>query len=162
MDNKLALSSEAASHIIRSRCSKILLVLDNKAKEYVRNGDRLHNFNRASQMRNIIREKALLGMMDKHTISILDMIDDLDAGKLPTAAMVDEKIGDAINYLILLEMCFKQRIQEPVESNKPVKVTRYAMDGAEIKAYTLQHDEITLKSVTGLQVTETKKTNLIP
>lgn len=138
----MTLSPEAASNIIRSRCSKILMTLDTKAKEYVRNDDRLHNFNRAAQMRNILREKALLGMMDKHTISILDMVDDLETGKLPTVAMVDEKIGDAINYLILLEMCFKQRIQTPVDSKKsddtPIKATRYAMDIADARTYNIE------------------------
>ena len=38
----------------------------------------------------------------------MDIVDNLGIGELPTAALIDEKIGDAINYLILLEAMLKE------------------------------------------------------
>ena len=53
-------------------------------------------------------EKALVGMWTKHIISILDIVDGLDK-KLVPVEMIEEKIGDAVNYLILLEAMLKDR-----------------------------------------------------
>ena len=50
-------------------------------------------------------QKALAGMFMKHLVSVLDLIE----GSLsPSEYMVNEKIGDAINYLILLEAVLKE------------------------------------------------------
>lgn len=53
-------------------------------------------------------EKALLGMWIKHVISIADCINDDDDRQDVKISMWDEKIGDAINYLILLEALIKE------------------------------------------------------
>lgn len=42
----------------------------------------------------------LWGFLKKHLTSVLDLV---DGSKPVTKAMVDEKVGDAINYLVLLE-----------------------------------------------------------
>ena len=55
-------------------------------------------------------EKALLGMKTKHTVSILDIVDDLDTGNLPSGELLCEKIGDELNYLILLKALILERI----------------------------------------------------
>jgi hypothetical protein len=92
--------------IVNKRIELIKSVLSSKAQEYA-HGDRLSNFNRAAKMINVSREKALVGMMVKHLVSIFDIVDELDTNK-PTESMVEEKIGDAINYLILLEAMIKE------------------------------------------------------
>lgn len=96
--------------VLSKRLSQIEEVLGKKALEYVRNEDRLHNFNVASRISNISREKALWGMGMKHLVSVIDIINDTVIDKYPTPEMVDEKFGDLINYLILAEVSLKHNI----------------------------------------------------
>lgn len=69
-----------------------------KAMEYVRNNDAMHNFKVGSRITGQTRERVLYGFALKHQISIDDIRNDLDKGKLPTEELVNEKFGDAINY----------------------------------------------------------------
>ena len=78
-------------------------VLTQKGEEYSREGDRLWNFKRAGEKRRKTPAEALLDMKVKHDVSIDDMVDGLARGVLPSREMVAEKIGDSINYLLLLE-----------------------------------------------------------
>ena len=73
-------------------------VLCSKAKEYATE-DRLHNFKIAATLQGITPLQALQGMATKHTVSIADMI---ASGQAYSSEMWDEKIGDSINYLLLL------------------------------------------------------------
>lgn len=80
-----------------------------KGKEYSR-GDRLSNFKRAGKLSHSTPEMSLRGMLTKHIISIYDMIDDL--AEKPTSLDLltwDEKIGDTINYMILLKALIYER-----------------------------------------------------
>jgi hypothetical protein len=96
--------------ILEDRISKIRKVLSKKAGEYSSGDDRLHNFKRAAALNCETPEKALAGMLTKHIVSIYDMIDDLDSMSCPDYAVWDEKLGDAINYCILLEALISERI----------------------------------------------------
>lgn len=78
-------------------------VLIAKAAEYSRNDERLHNFYRASRIMGVSPVEACIGMLAKHLVSLLDMIDDFKKGSFPTKDAVMEKGGDLINYLYLLE-----------------------------------------------------------
>lgn len=78
-------------------------VLGAKAKEYVRNGDRLHNFKRAAAISGCSPIEAWKGMWMKHVVSVLDMLDDLKADKHHPMSLWREKLGDTRNYLFLLE-----------------------------------------------------------
>jgi hypothetical protein len=94
--------------ILERRISLIRSVLNAKRKEYADGlRDRLHNFNRAAAILQVSREEALLGMWAKHITSILDIVDDMKRKVFPVE-MIEEKIGDAINYLILLEAMLKE------------------------------------------------------
>ena len=73
-----------------------------KGKEYSTDKDKLENFKRAGAMLDQHPAQALRGMKAKHDISILDIIDQVAEGQLPTKALLEEKIKDSINYLILL------------------------------------------------------------
>jgi hypothetical protein len=42
---------------------------------------------------------------------VQDLVNDLDAGRLPSMELVNEKIGDSINYLLLLKACLVERVQ---------------------------------------------------
>jgi len=73
--------------------------LKRKADEYAVAADRLHNFIVAAGLQGTSPEIALGGMLAKHIVSIYDMINSKGAY---VQEIWDEKIGDAINYLILL------------------------------------------------------------
>lgn len=99
--------------IIKDGCiAEINRVLGNKAREYASKQDRLHNFNKAKDLfRCNTREYALLGMLNKHLVSVVDMIEKYEKdGILPDENIVEEKIGDSINYFILLKACFLEDI----------------------------------------------------
>lgn len=74
-------------------------VLVGKAREYASDVDRLHNFKVAAEIIQSTPLKALWGMEAKHLTSLSDMV---NSEKSYPAAVWDEKIGDSINYLILL------------------------------------------------------------
>lgn len=95
--------------LINERLLKIEKVLMDKGKEYSTDEDKLHNFNKGAYMTRKTREAVLFGFLLKHIISVTDIIDNLDKGIVPTNSVVDEKIGDCINYFILLEACLKER-----------------------------------------------------
>lgn len=103
------MNSEEFEQILTSRVGSIVLTLSSKAKEYASGGDRLHNFKVAARIMNKSPEEALQGMMIKHLVSVFDLIDDRLEN---TSAMVNEKIGDTINYLILLEAIFAEQRKE--------------------------------------------------
>ena len=96
--------------ILNERLDKIKNTLISKGTEYASNADRLHNFKRAARFMGKTPEAACWGFAMKHLTSIADMIDQIDAGTCPSQAVVDEKLGDAINYIILLETIVKERI----------------------------------------------------
>lgn len=74
-----------------------------KDKEYTKNNDKFHNFKRTAHIRGISTIEAWDGMMNKHLTSVLDMIDDSCDGKLPSQALINDKITDLIDYLLLYE-----------------------------------------------------------
>lgn len=89
--------------ILESRIKRIKQTLNKKAGEYARN-DRLYNFKRASEIQRNKPEQALMGMFMKHLVSVIDIIETGDY----TTELINEKIGDSINYLILLEAILKE------------------------------------------------------
>ena len=94
--------------LLESRIRKIKSTLASKAGEYATD-DCLHNFKRSGAIRGSTPEEALVGMWVKHVTSLLDIVDDVEDGCLASAAMVDEKIGDCLCYLILLEALLLER-----------------------------------------------------
>lgn len=97
-------------HVLTTRLTKIKETLSSKAKEYATDADKLHNFNIGARITGQTREKVLWGFALKHYISFLDILENLDKGQLPSEALVDEKIGDLINYLVLVEASIKDRL----------------------------------------------------
>jgi hypothetical protein len=94
--------------IVEERINKIRATLQAKANEYAR-GDRLSNFKKAACLLNSTPEKALAGMVAKHIIALLDFIRDLDGDLLQDYTRWDEKIGDIIAYMILLDALIQER-----------------------------------------------------
>lgn len=92
--------------IVSKRLKNIELIFITKAREYALGGDRLHNFKVAARMTGKSQAQALWGMAVKHLVSTEDLVE----GRLEaTPHMVNEKIGDMINYLILLEAVLEEK-----------------------------------------------------
>lgn len=102
-------SGERFSHEITNRIEKIKEVLVKKSAEYIRRDDKLYNFNRASAILDVSRESYLMNLSMKHIQSAIDMVEDIDNGILHSNEYIEEKIGDIINYMIILEISLKQR-----------------------------------------------------
>ena len=91
------------------RCKALLCI---KANEYA-TSDRLHNFKVAAEIQNCTPITALAGMMAKHTVSVYDLIQrqEENFAAVPKA-LWDEKIGDSINYLLLLNALVQEQFDE--------------------------------------------------
>ena len=97
---------------VENRIDRIRKVLTAKAEEYSTEGNRFHNFDVAARILDCTPERALQGMMLKHIVSVLDLIQWAEEEEdLITATVIDEKIGDTINYLILLEGLLLRRLE---------------------------------------------------
>ena len=104
------MTPEKFEEIVNSRLTYCKKLLVEKGKEYSRNGDRLWNFKLASKIASNTPEMALKGMLIKHWVSILDMIDNPSA---VTPVMINDKLSDNINYTLLLEGLFIERMDRP-------------------------------------------------
>ena len=94
----------------KERFEYCMKLLDTKSEEYATLDDKLHNFKMAAGVIRSTPEDALLGMMNKHITSIIDIIYELDEPKLPSKEKLAEKITDTINYLVLLEALITERL----------------------------------------------------
>lgn len=96
------MQSTEFNEIIESEIIKIQQTLLRKGKEYAPGDetDRLINFRRAAHLQGINMKQALLGMLTKHTVSVADMI---GSGKDYPQSAWDEKIGDVLVYMLLLQ-----------------------------------------------------------
>lgn len=103
---------------IENRIQYIREVLSAKAEEYATGDNRFHTFDVAARILNITPEQALQGMMLKHIVSVFDLVEWVDANSdLLTKQIIDEKVGDTINYLILLEGLLLRRVEG--DGNEP-------------------------------------------
>ena len=91
--------------VVRHRQAAIEESLAAKGEEYARGGDRLHNFRRISAFTGKPMRQACWALAMKHITSLQDMVE--DDGEHP-AEVWDEKLGDAINYLILLDAIVRE------------------------------------------------------
>lgn len=133
------MNSEDFKTIVDGCKVNIESTLNKKSQEYSSKEDKLHNFVEAAKlMRCKTKEYALFGMLNKHLVSVIDMIVKYEQkGILPDESMVEEKIGDSINYFVLLKACFLEDIynkndkessygfgyikQKPIDLNKLIE-----------------------------------------
>lgn len=91
--------------VLKARLARTESLLGAKADEYATDADRLHNFKRAAEVQRITAAQACLNYFMKHFISVQDMVE----RKAEWSLAWEEKLGDMIAYLILLEAI----LQEP-------------------------------------------------
>ena len=102
---------EERDKTIRMTIDKCMRVLKEKAEGYSTDEDVLHNFRVAAGLQGCSVTQALAGMMTKHTVSVYDMI---NSGQAYAPDIWDEKIGDLMNYLLLLRTAVKEcGLEEP-------------------------------------------------
>lgn len=104
------LTFEEFEEIVSRRAKLTWETLVKKGKEYAtadRAMDSFHaqaEFSMHNQPTSVAWE-----LMVKHLYSVRRLIQEYEVeGKIPSQYMIDEKIGDAINYLILIEGLFKE------------------------------------------------------
>jgi hypothetical protein len=98
-------------NLVNHRINLITETLKSKGAEYAGDVDVFANFVKAAPAARVrTKEKALWGMAMKHFVSIGDMVEGLETEPIKgfSKAYVEEKIGDMINYLILLEAMLKE------------------------------------------------------
>jgi len=98
---------EEFQQIIKFRLGACLATLAQKAPEYATPEDPFHNFHRAASILGCSPARALVGMWTKHLVSILDMVELASRGEKIPEPLLEEKITDAICYLVLLEAMLK-------------------------------------------------------
>lgn len=81
-----------------NKCEETLVI---KGKEYRRNNNPFHNFEKGVEITGRTREDVIWGFALKHFISIQDIKNDISLGRLPSIEVVDEKYGDLLNYLLI-------------------------------------------------------------
>ncbi len=96
---------ERFNEIIQQQLRKTADLLTVKGNEYAPDVDRLAAFKQAADLQQCTIPEALGGMLAKHVVSIYQMLPD---AYLYTSEKWDEKINDAINYLLLLKACIAE------------------------------------------------------
>ena len=109
------MTHERFEQVVNDRLTKCLTLMCAKSDEYATD-DKLHNFKVAAELQNCSPLTALAGMMAKHTVSVYDLIQDHEAFVPVSKEMWDEKIGDHINYLLLLTALVQEHFDEESEA----------------------------------------------
>ena len=105
------MTNEQLNQVVDERCKLIKSILIEKAIQYAR-GDRLSNFKKIAAFRNKEPEEALMGLVVKHIVALDDFVQDLPHTVMQRDQW-KEKIGDIINYMILLEAIVDERFSFP-------------------------------------------------
>ena len=97
-------SMQEFKDVLENRIERMREVMAAKNAEYASGQDKCHNFNAAARVNDTTPEDALWGMYTKHLVSIMDLIGWVKtAPHKITRSLIDEKMGDAVNYHVLLE-----------------------------------------------------------
>ncbi len=100
------------NQFLNGQLERIKEILSSKEKEYATESNRLHNFDSAAALLGKTPEEALLGMMTKHIVSMVDL---LQHPEKATKKLADEKLTDIQNYALLAQFMLYRRTEE----NKP-------------------------------------------
>ncbi len=96
------MKAEEFDLVVEKVQTKCRSVLGKKADHYAGEEDRLENFVRAGELQGGTPADACFGMLSKHLVSIAMMLEYEEPANMK---QWDEKIIDAVNYLILLKAC---------------------------------------------------------
>ncbi len=102
------MNNEVFGKVLSGRLQRIRETLAGKADEYAR-GDRLSNFKKIARFRDVTPEDALMGLVMKHIAALDDFVADLGRDIHQPLSRWDEKIGDIMCYMVLLEALIEER-----------------------------------------------------
>lgn len=101
------MTTNSFNEIVKEQIARCENVLIRKGNEYATTDDRLSAFKKAGAIQDQTMLQAALGMLTKHLVSLVDMIQD----KNPARFGVDrwnEKLTDAINYLLIMRAIIEE------------------------------------------------------
>lgn len=101
--------------LVDYQIAKCKAVLSYKGDEYVKGEDVFEHFKKAASLQGINTREALFGMLAKHIVSISELCAEEHCA--PTEIW-NEKICDAINYLILLSGVVRDELKAEIEEMK--------------------------------------------
>lgn len=87
--------------IVERTLDEIRELLIVKGKEYRRNGNPFHNFERGAEISGRTREEVLQGFLLKHLISVEDLRNDNKAGRPLSEKAIEEKYNDILVYFLI-------------------------------------------------------------
>lgn len=93
------MNREVLRSVIESFAEDRMELLFEKNAGYNKETDGLRNFKVAGELQHETPEQALWGMAVKHVVSLSDMI---ESGETFSDDLWDEKVGDLLNFLLLL------------------------------------------------------------
>jgi hypothetical protein len=107
------MNSKIFDELVKEEIKYVESLLLSKGEEYSSSLDRFHNFNEGSFEVKLSREKYLECLFQKHITSIRDIINTWPTKKA-SKERVREKITDAINYLLILQVMLLEDTEEVV------------------------------------------------
>ncbi len=97
------------NEIVLKRVAKTCDTLEAKKHHYANDADRMHNFKVMAALQGNTPQESLLGVAVKHWFSVREMVAEFaKTGRVPSQEVLDEKLGDAVCYLFLLEGLFAE------------------------------------------------------
>lgn len=134
-------NAKSFNALVQQRISLIVSILESKNEEYSGDdSDRLHNFKVSARMDGCSPEYALWHMLLKHLTSVQDMVHATEKRAVHhPLELINQKLGDSINYLILLEGLMKERLSKQ-RVEVPPEIARAAarVRGAQMTGRTVQ------------------------
>lgn len=106
------MNHEQLNNIVKKRLDEVYNRFKKKNEAYSGGEDALNAIKRAGAILDKPVEDALLGMVSKHLVSVIDLADDMVEGKLPTVELLAEKTGDIIVYMTLLEAILIEKLEK--------------------------------------------------
>lgn len=87
-------------------------LLIQKGREYRRNNNPFHNFERGAEISGRSREEVLQGFLLKHLISVEDLRNDSKRGDFPDVSKIHEKYNDILVYFLIEKIMMLDNVEE--------------------------------------------------
>lgn len=105
------MTREEYNKSIEAQLKRVKETLIKKNKEYSTDNSPLHNFHQSAKLLRVTPKENAFAFMVKHLISITDMLQsDIDY----PMKLWEEKLGDAKNYLFLIECLVEEEKNDKV------------------------------------------------
>ena len=104
------MKNDEFNRIMQKRIDQVTSTMTTKSAEYTRT-DRLENLKKIASLCQMTTEKATFTLVAKHIVALNEFIEDLDRGTVQPADRWDEKIGDVIAYMLLLDAAVAERLK---------------------------------------------------